>query len=446
MIRIKDLQNSFMHLVGWEQNYDTSGLKIADSLTQSESGLYFQQVHPLLTLENLISIAPDFKNISYPQYSDSVEYKKGNVVSDSEGHLYKALKASLGESLQNEEYWSETNPFSEWLEAKTKASIIKALSKYVTDKITKGSYKTLFENRTLFDGTGRLTDTIKNKHNLVGFEIVPIRAKGITTKINRIGLQFTEPGSYEIYIMHSSSNEPVYTLQLVKEKSNSMEWFNLNDIYLPYEGPSNDAGGSWYICYYQSKLPGASQAIKKNRDWSKEPCKACSRYEYDSWTLWSKYLEIHPFFVNEELITDTNFGSDFGSDFGNTSLYMWDVNDNQYIYDTNFGINLDITMSCDITDFMISQRALFADVISKQVGIDILREFAYNANVRTNRHSINASKVDILYELDGDSSSMKKSGLSYQLEQAFKSIELVTEGLDRVCLPCVNHGIKYRTV
>ena len=41
---------------------------------------------------------------------------------------------------------------------------------------------------------------------------------------------------------------------------------------------------------------------------------------------------------------------------------------------------------------------------------------------------------------------MKKSGLSYQLDMAFKAIKLSTEGIDRVCLPCKNNGIKYRTV
>ena len=76
----------------------------------------------------------------------------------------------------------------------------------------------------------------------------------------------------------------------------------------------------------------------------------------------------------------------------------------------------------------------------------MLREFAYNVNVRTNRHSINASRPDILYEIDGDSSSMKKSGLSYQLDMAFNAIKISTYGIDRVCLPCKNNGIRYRTV
>ena len=76
----------------------------------------------------------------------------------------------------------------------------------------------------------------------------------------------------------------------------------------------------------------------------------------------------------------------------------------------------------------------------------MLREMAFNANVRTNRNSLNASKLDILYELDGDSSSLKKSGLNYQLDNAFKAIELSTEGINRVCLPCKNNGIKYRSI
>lgn len=446
MIRAIDIQEKLMHLVGWEQSYDTTDLQISDALTESESGIYFQQIHPLLTLQNMSCIAPDFKNIAYPSYSEEVAYKKGNIVSDENKQLYKALKDCEGISLEDGEYWAPTNPFSEWLESKTKASIQKAISKYATDKVVKGTYKQLLENRTLFDGTGRITDTIKNQNNLVGFEIVPIRSKGITTKINKIGLQFTEPGDYEIYIMHSSNAAPIYKLHFTKIRKNAIEWFKVDNVFLPYEGLHNDAGGSWYICYFQSSIPEGSQAIRKDRDWSKGPCNACSRHEYEAWQIWSKYLEVHPFYINEELVQAIHFDEDFNDDYEKQPIHMWDIENNQYKYDTNFGINLELTIGCDITDFIIEQKMLFADVIAKQLAVDMLREFAFNANVRTNRHSINASRLDILYEIDGDSSSMKKSGLSYQLELAYKAIELSTEGMDRVCLPCINHGVKYRTI
>lgn len=446
MVRANDIQDKLLHLIGWEQNYDTSDLKISDALTVSESGLYFQQIHPLLTLQNMACIAPDFKNMTFEEYGPEKSYSKGNIVKYNE-KLYKTLQEALNKQPDIEsEYWVETNPFSEWLESKTKASIQKAVARYCNEKIAQGTYKTLCENKTLFDGTGRLVDVVKNRKNLVGFEIVPIRAKGVTTKINKIGLQFTEPGEYTLYLMHSSMDDPVKIIKLNKIRKNSAEWFTLNDVYLPYQSEDNDAGGSWYLCYFQSELPEGSQAIRKDKDWSKEPCNSCSHREYLAWMAWSKYIEVHPFFVNEELVEAINFNDDFNGDFKKQALHLWDVENNQYTYNNNYGLNLELTISCDITDFIIEQRMLFQDIIAKQVAVDMLREFAYNANVRTNRHSINASRLDILYEVDGDSSSMKKSGLSYQLDMAFNAIKLSTEGIDRVCLPCKNNGIKYRTI
>lgn len=446
MVRANDIQDKLLHLIGWEQNYDTSDLKISDALTVSESGLYFQQIHPLLTLQNMACIAPDFKNTTFEEYNTKKSYSKGNVVKYDE-KLYKALQKAQGKQPDIEsEYWVETNLFSEWLESKTKASIQKAIARYCNEKTVEGTNKPLCESRTLFDGTGRLVDTVKNKKNLVGFEIIPVRAKGVTTKINKICLQFTKAGEYILYLMHSSMDAPVKIIKLNKIRDNSAEWFTVDDLYLPYQSEDNDAGGSWYLCYFQSELPEGSQAIRKNKDWSKEPCGSCSRRELLAWMAWSKYLEIHPFFVNEELVDAVNFNDDFNSDFAKCPLHLWDVENNQYTYDNNYGLNLELTISCDITDFIIEQRMLFQDVIAKQVAVDMLREFAYNANVRTNRHSINASRLDILYEVDGDSSSMKKSGLSYQLDMAFKAIKLSTGGIDRVCLPCKNNGVKYRTI
>lgn len=443
IMQFKKIQDALLHVIGWRQDiYNSGEFKLSDNITTSESGLYFQDIHPLLTLQNLYSIAPDFNSYVCATYNKNTKYKVGDTIKYN-GNVYKCITDNTNcPPIENAQAWACVDMFSEWLENKTKASIQKAITRYCNEKIAQGTYKTLCENRTLFDGTGRLIDVIKNRKNLVGFEIVPIRAKGVTTKINKIGLQFTEPGEYTLYLMHSGMDAPVKIIKLNKIRKNSIEWFSLNDVYLPYQSENNDAGGSWYLCYFQSELPEGSQAIKKDKDWSKEPCSSCSRKEYLAWMAWSKYIEIHPFFVNEELIETVNFDDNFEKQ----SLHMWDVENNQYTYDNNYGLNLELTISCDITDFIIEQRMLFQDIIAKQVAIDMLREFAYNANVRTNRHSINASRLDILYEIDGDSSSMKKSGLSYQLDMAFKAIKISTEGIDRVCLPCKNNGIKYRTI
>ena len=70
-------------------------------------------------------------------------------------------------------------------------------------KLADKATKSLIENKILFDGTGRLTNKIENRNKLVGFEIDTVRSKGVTVKIDKIGLQMTEPGSYTLYIFHS---------------------------------------------------------------------------------------------------------------------------------------------------------------------------------------------------------------------------------------------------
>ena len=427
MIRIADIQDKMLHLVGWKQSYDLSDIMLSSNLTQTESGMYFQQIHPLLTLDNLRSIAPDFQNYNWQVHDANKAYKSGEVVRIDDS-LYKAIQDVPAETdILDSEYWSETNPFSEWLEEKTKASIVKLVNKFINMKLADKATKSLIENKILFDGTGRLTNKIENRNKLVGFEIDTVRSKGVTVKIDKIGLQMTEPGSYTLYIFHSSNPEPIYTLTFEKTKANSLEWFKpKDDILLPYESANTDAGGSWYLVYKQSELPENAQAIYKDRDWSTGPCKACSRSEFLAYQAWSRYIEVHPFYISE----DEEF----------------DPETMNFTYDKNYGINLEVSAYCDLTDFIIKQRAMFQDVLSKQVAIDFLREFAYNPNVRTNRHSINASKLDILTELDGDSNSMRQSGLSYELDIALKALSISTQGLDRVCLPCVNNGIKYRSI
>ena len=427
MIRIADIQDKMLHLVGWKQSYDLSDIMLSSNITQTESGMYFQQIHPLLTLDNLRSIAPDFQNYNWQVYDTNKAYKSGEVVRVDDS-LYKAIQDVPAETdILDTDYWSETNPFSEWLEEKTKASIVKLVNKFINTKLADKATKSLIENKILFDGTGRLTNKIENRNKLVGFEIDTVRSKGVTVKIDKIGLQMTEPGSYTLYIFHSSNPEPIYTLTFEKTKANSLEWFKpKDDILLPYESANIDAGGSWYLVYKQSELPENAQAIYKDRDWSTGPCKACSRSEFLAYQAWSRYIEIHPFYISED--------EEFDPEIMN------------FTYDKNYGINLEVSAYCDLTDFIISQRVMFQDVLSKQVAVDFLREFAYNPNVRTNRHSINASKLDILTELDGDSNSMRQSGLSYELDIALKALSISTQGLDRVCLPCVNNGIKYRSI
>ena len=70
MYRIKDIQDKLLHVVGWEQSYNPADA-IAERLTETESGLYFQGAHPLVTLDNMAAIVPDNWGYQYPVWNDT---------------------------------------------------------------------------------------------------------------------------------------------------------------------------------------------------------------------------------------------------------------------------------------------------------------------------------------------------------------------------------------
>lgn len=429
MYNPKLLREPLASLFGWRQYPDTAKLKIADSLTVSETEQYYQDLHPLLTLDNLYSVADKKTRIIRPDWSALTTYKKGEWVKVGEVD-YRALQASLDKNPETETaYWEVFDSFSEWLEQKTQAAAMEAVRTIWIEKIKEKTAANILESKTLFNGAGRITETVENSTNyLVGFEIVPIRAKGVQTKIEKIGLQFTGVGQTTLYLFHSSQKDPIKTISLTRTKNASMEWFSVADLYLPYESENNDAGGSWYLMYRQSDLPADVKAINKTKDWSGKPCSTCDRDELTSFNVWSKYLEIHPLRV---LQPDNE---------------MWDVEDNVYTFLNNYGINLSITLECDTTDLLLQNKLAFQNVIGLQVAANLLREIAYNSNFSINRASLTFSRQEILYELDGDSQGVKKSGLGYQLQLAKEAVKIDMKPLSRVCYRCGDKGIIIGTV
>ena len=90
----------------------------------------------------------------------------------------------------------------------------------------------------------------------------------------------------------------------------------------------------------------------------------------------------------------------------------------------------------DYTDFLKSQKSKFSNIIGLGVAIEMLRELAFNANARINRGQANINTMQVLYEIDGDSSSLKKAGLKYQFDLACKAI----------ALPRRRKGVRYRSI
>lgn len=434
MYNPETVKTELFGLWGWKQNHNTNDFTIASNLTTSTSGQYYQEIHALLTLNNIRHAAPSFDYIDYANWDEGETYQEGQIVSVGSTN-FRAKRESTGvdpsvsgggtADLDWGVYDAFSNAFSEWLEDKTKGSIAKVIRNFWTGHVAQEVVSHVLESKFLFDATGRQTDTITGSDKLVGFEITPARARGVVSRIDKIGLHFTGTEDVTVYLLHSSQKQPVKTKTFTRTKDSSMEWFVLEEPWeLTYDDDSHGTGGSWSLAYDQTGM--TEKAINTNKDWSKKP-DGFDGGEYQD-TL-SRYVEVHPFST---------------SDFTSGSVTMWDISKNVYSYTTNYGLNLSISTVCDFTSTIKDQKDIFQNMVGLQVAIDLLEEFVYNAEGKIISSLEQLSKMDIMYALDGDSQSYKKSGLRFELKKAMEAAQVDLTKVSRICTRCKKRGVKHK--
>lgn len=437
MIRIEAIQTALLHLVGWEQANDPR-YYIARNLLSSESGLTYQGAHPMVSIENAAAVMPEDYSAHYKEWNKFVHYKKGakcrhnNVIWEAkEDNVNQEPPASdFNDDFSVDfggEYWQAFNPVSDFVEALMRRNIAQVVQTFLTKKSLLRESKTLLERMVFFDGAGRINNTIPSNGNLVGFELTPVRSLGVTAKIERIGLQMTgATGKVKLYLFSSDERDPIKEKEVTISKGNgSMEWFDLPDWYMR-------GSGSYYLCYNQNDLPAGMEAINVARDWSREPCGTCNRGSLEAWRELTRFLQVSPY--------RTKALETFGE-----YPELWDIEENVYTNTHNYGLNVEVSVGCDLTDFIIKQRDIFATVLQKQLAVNLIRTLALNPDVRVNRRQSNATKEELLYEIDGNPQG-RATGLGKELNEAYDALDLDTRGIDRVCLICKPSRVRYTHV
>ena len=453
MIRIDDIVLGLEHLVGWEQGILPQD-RVDELLTETESGLTFQAAHPMVTMKNLKSVMPEMSAEDFPKWNRYKFYRAGSIVQHN-GEIFIALANNIAQEPRTADfnddfnadysksngspvgqagYWKKFDPVSAWLRSLQRQAITQMVQTFLTTKSLLKESKSLLERRTFFDGAGRINATLQSGQRLVGFEIIPAYSMGVVAKIERIGLQMTgATGKVRVYLFHSSQPDPIQTEDLEFTKQNGgFQWFTMKDWYMPYISMGNDSGGAWYLCYNQADLPDGMECINVAKDWSREPCGTCNIGSLQGWRELTKFLSISPFKVRS---------SETFEDFPE----LWDIKDNVYTNTKNYGLNVEVSVYCDLTDFIIRERQMFAQVLQKEMAARVIRMLVFNPDVRVNRNQSNASQFDLLYEVDGNPQG-RETGLGAELKRAYEALDLDTRGIDRLCLTCRPVGVKYTTV
>lgn len=423
MYRENDLQTCLFGLVGFRQNDNPKYASLAPSLLVSSSGLRFQDAHPLLTIENIDQSLTNYDAFNYDAYEADQEYAIGDKVRAVNLKVYESLVAENegNEPSASPDEWVEVPLFSQKLEALVRSSINKVAVSIFQNKKLRAATKSLIENVQLFDGNGSLTDKEIKLGRFVGFKLLIEDHRDLVTIVRRIGTQFSAANpDFKLYIFHTSQEEPIHVIDLALTKVNSFEWKTI-DRTLAYLSDDYAPGGSFRIGYYEDLLVG--QAINRGYDFAVSPMPCTCNNWYQLYTKWSKYIRVEPFAVTPaaELLPDPD----------GTGALLWPTESEITYYNKSFGLNLDLSVKCDTTDFLCREKTLFVDAIYKQVAADLLSEMAYSV-----RNNVIAKEVRelatfaLLTKPDGN------PGMAKQLEKAIAALDFDTSDLNEACLPC----------
>lgn len=414
------LRKELIKTVGYYQTNNAEYPELSTSLSSSIYDRFINEVSGLIDVENIDQSRKTFSRYPYDQYGgDTIPYDELDVVIDN-GVVYEAIQnVPIGIPLTDTSYWFEMDNLNQYLHQKLLQGVDKCLDAVFDEKKLRAKVKSIFENVLLYDGVGNFRDKQANQNSFVGLRFTMKSDRDIVTIINKIGTQFSESVSFNMYLYHSSQQTPLATIPINHTKANSSQWTSQSDLNLRYLDDNYDAGGEFFLGYSQSDL-GTSQAINMTGlDWYNGfDCRACDQRSYNYYQNYSPWVGVIGFTIAESSFTP--------------GVDLFDPQSVGLSASTNYGLNVNMTTECDLTPFVIQESNVLAEGIQYATGLEVLRDMA--SNVRGTNNLANTVREEARKEIvtfEGvrgtvfDRTNDVLSGLSFDLS-----------GLNSACLPC----------
>jgi len=394
------------------------GTSTQTTVTSGTSGLFYNDINPMLYPENLEKIFKHYDSYDYDEWAVGSSYIAGQkVLYDS--RAYKAKQSTSGDQ-PDESPDSWMTLISQELIRETNDNTIEVVEQLLNRKKLNG-LKPLMEDLRIFEGAGRIGEVIIKESRFVGISFALKKFNALQAQIIRMGAQFTQINTdLDIYVYHSSQKSPIKEFTISTTEINSFAWNAVSDCLLEYVKYTGYDTGMFFIGYYEDDLTG--QAINKQVDFSKEPvgCVTCFNQIHNlyAYNLFNKYIEIKPFSVIYDTVGE-----------------MFDIEDISYYRDHNFGLNFHLTVECDITTLLTDNADRFVDVLRKNEAVRLLKSIAYSTRDNVFQDRLKDNAFTELKGVEGH------NGLESQLNKAYDAIDLVMT-IDSPCLGKKKRGIK----
>ncbi|NCD40901.1 MAG: hypothetical protein EOL88_02295 [Bacteroidia bacterium] len=418
MYNATTIKTGFSGLLGISNPRKPIYPRVPTDLQGSESGLYLNtDFHPIATIENIY-----YATENIYQYADEYvvgTYNTGEIVKYGD-YSYTSLEDGNTETPGIEATKWEWTVYTE-MRGMLNKSYVTVVRNFLQELKLIGSTKGIFSDLRIFDRSGKYSDEVVKRGGFVGLRIATHSAIGLQLAIPTIGIQLnTAQDSLMIYCYHSSKDSPVFTFEMTDIQAKEFTWFNLNEV-ISGNSMEYDSGGYFYIGYYEEDIIG--NAINRKYDFSRTPCKGCinQTYDYISYRQWSKYYNICSFYVIDI----------------NDDRTLFNIGDVVEQYDNNYGLNISVSVQCDISDYLVENRGVFSDAIGISFSCDVMKliESCTRGNNITDRLRNYASA-----ELRGVVSDL---GYMQNLNKSVKSIKIDFSALNSPCFGSGIKGIKY---
>lgn len=422
MVNNSLIKSCFKNLVGFNNSFDPEYPMLSDSLRESRSGWFIDQVHPLCSIDNIYNAAPNFKNFVFDFREWNIGlFKKGDKV-QYEGVNFRALADVIGDAppVSDTEHWEVYNPFSEWLENFLDASAINFANEFLTEKKLMMSTKGFIDSLDLYQGNGSMSDRIIKNGRFVGVQITTNKQEGLVVKINSVGLQIDTPQEdLKLYLYHSSQVQPLKIIDTKITNAGSFSWIAMDDLTL--DGSEVNSDGVFFLGYYEDDLFG--QALRREMDLMR-PCSSCSSFNINSFNTWSKYAKIKAFSVRE---------SDLNQD---RTVFEFDAP--EFENSSNFGINLKISVYCDLSSLICKNINILAEAFAQKVALSLIEQIAFNTRLNVISDQTKQLAMSELTEKEDSSSFLMR------YKRSLKAATLDLGGTSSICLPCTRKGPSIR--
>ena len=422
MYDVSRLISAYSGLVGIRQSNDVYVPLLESPIIDSESGIYADNKMPLCSTENMFYSSPGFEPINYPSWQSGRNYKINSIVQDQE-IIYKS-KAALTNHLlppaSDPTNWDVYNPFNNWIKQKVEQAISNMFAEVVKRKKLLHMAKAILERMQLYRGFGSARNKIVKQGRFVGLAIYPQQAEGLWVIINQIGIQATDANPNMKYYLYFTDNLAAeWTWDVDVSLVNTFSWADLKDTStIPKENCilkylKNNTSGFYIIGYYEDDLIG--QAISKTWDCTSAPCEGCDNLDLSLYNQWSRYTSIRTVSVPASAI--------------NADRTIFDVSRIEYNNLTNWGLNLNITVRCDLTDFLIYSKYLFADAVAMQICKEFLESIANGIRLGPSPAQTKLSAVAAL-DVKGPNPWIN------QYNDIIEGLNLDLSGFSNACMPC----------